>query len=110
MLIPTVVDNIHCNIFKIKHYWRLQIRDEYYNITSIDYIFPDGAFKRLEIELQRAYWRIRAREIIPTINIRTLSAKESTFVYKMIKNNCIGISKKQYGYLKGLQERNLRCE
>src|ERR1700744_2360772 len=107
MLLPQVTERIYCNVHKTKTFWRLHIRDEYYNITVIDYIFPDGAFKRLEIELQRAYWRIRAREIIPTINIRTLSAKESTFVYKMIKNNCIGRSKKQYGYLKGLQERNL---
>jgi hypothetical protein len=87
-------------------YWILTIIDEFGQRREIHYVFPDGAFTRWRWEERAAYYRIRARTIIPTINTRTLTTKESGFINKMIRINCQGMSKRMYGYLKGIAERN----
>ena len=106
MLLKQVTPTIHCRIIKTARYWRIYVRDEYYVINVVDYVFPEGAFRRKDFELQAAYWRIRSREIIPTVNVRTLTPKEHSFINKLIRSNCVGMSQKMYGYLKGIQERN----
>ena len=81
--------------------------DEYNQWRTITYLYPEGAFRQVGIELKHAYYRIKARTVlVPAVNMRTLNAKETTFVNKLIKNNCVGISAKMYGYLVGIWERN----
>jgi hypothetical protein len=95
-------------IKKSTRYWILTTIDEFGQRRDIHYVFFEGAHTRWLYEERAAYYRIRAREIIPTINLRTLTIKESSFVNKMIRINCKGMSKKMYGYLKGIQERNFK--
>lgn len=94
-------------ILKGKLYWVVRVLNEYGVWNDTWYLHPDGAFRQMEKEIESAYYRIKARTIIiPSINQRLLDHKEATFINKLIKSNCRGISKKMYGYLKGINERN----
>lgn len=107
MLIEQINPTIKVSAYKEKTFWIVTVIDEYNEVRDIRYMGPDGAFRQVEIELQFAYYRIKARtEILPYINTRTLTYKEFVFINKLYKNNCRSISKRMYGYLNGIWERN----
>lgn len=49
-----------------------------------------------------------AYSMASTIAINLLDLKDQKFIKKMLARKCIGISKPQYGYLKGIHERQQR--
>lgn len=108
MLISQAMPTIKVWVYKqpTSNFWICSVTDEYYDTRTIRYIHPDGAFKQVEKELQFAYYRISARTLLPDINERTLTDREFVFINKLHKTNCRALSKRMYGYLKGIWERN----
>jgi hypothetical protein len=87
-------------------YWRVFSRDEYGFKDERYFIFADGAFDYWRRMEQLAYYRIRARGLVPHLNVQTLDKKERIFVSKMVRKDWRGCTKKQYQYIVGIRERN----
>lgn len=72
---------------------------------SHKFMYPDGAF---------AFWLSIEKQIIKEqkafskllkINERLLSLQELIFIKRLQKSKCLDITKRQYGYLTGIAER-----
>lgn len=73
--------------------------------TSTAFAYADGAFafwRQLEKQFVREQ---KAWAKIYSLNIRLLNMHDMTFIQKLLKNKCVGITKRQYGYLSGIYER-----
>src|ERR1700692_1037988 len=66
------------------------------------------AVGRMSKKLKRIYKESCAYSMARALSANTLSIDEQDFVRKMCKCKCAGISMKQYGYLKGIHERQER--
>ena len=87
--------------------WIVQVKDSQgFIINNGIFMFPDGAFRYWKQLEEKSNREEKARAIIGTINFRLLSTKDYKFAEKMFNSNCVAITKRQYGYLKGIQERN----
>lgn len=58
--------------------------------------------------MKRYYKESVAFSILGDIGVNLLSCRERELVDKLIKNRCKGITKKQYGWLRGIHERQQR--
>lgn len=75
---------------------------------SEDFLFPDGAFIFwLQIERQNVR-ELSAWAKLYKLNMRLLTLRETEFIKKLLKNKCFGITKRQYGYLSGIYERQVK--
>jgi hypothetical protein len=73
------------------------------------YLFPDGAFfdwARIEAKILREQ---KAYNLVSQLlrQNRFLSNEEDDLVLKLYKHQCKNITKRQYGYLKGIYERKV---
>jgi hypothetical protein len=68
----------------------------------------EAALKDMNKRLKRVYKEASAYSIARTISSNLLSIDEGTLVRKLNKSKCKGITPKQYGYLKGIHERQQR--
>lgn len=68
----------------------------------------DAAMTFLKKTLTRAYKEASAYSMARSISSNLLSIDEQALVRKLCKNKCKGITPKQYGYLKGIHERQER--
>ena len=83
--------------------WRVEFNNELsdFNSHNAAITFADKLWKRYYKE-QGAY------SMILNISINLLSNKDKELVEKLQKTNCRGITKRQYGYLVGIHERQVR--
>jgi hypothetical protein len=94
-------------IYKRNGYWWYECEREDGIVLKQSYKYPLGAFTALQKILKQMRWRVNGRFLIQNvIEEKLLTAKEYEFFRKMREDNCHGITKAQYGYLKGLAERN----
>lgn len=68
----------------------------------------EGAFEYVRKYIKRYQKESSAASMVRILSVNLLSIKEAEFVYKLEKSNCKGITKRQYGYLKGIYERQQR--
>ena len=59
-------------------------------------------------QYKRFYKESSAFSMVENIGANLLSARDQEFVAKLNKNKCKGITKRQYGYIKGIHERQER--
>ena len=83
--------------------WAIDIngRSEYFDTFDV-------ALKRLNKVLKRIYKESSAYSMARTLSSTGLSIDEGALVRKLNKSKCKGITPKQYGYLKGIHERQQR--
>lgn len=96
-------------IIKVKGFWRLlyyRPDRNHLRITVVeDYLFADGAFRRWRIIQDRICRELKAWTKLLTVNYEWLSYKEFKFISKMQLRACRNITRRQYGYLTGIIER-----
>jgi|ERR1700688_1101243 len=92
-----------------------QVQNLYGRVWEVDvagslYYFADfeGARKHLNKKLKRLYKESAAYSMARTVEGSLLSCAERDLVRKLCKSKCSGITPKQYGYLKGIHERQQR--
>jgi hypothetical protein len=80
------------------------------NINNTLEYFADfnTALHRLNKLIKRVYKEASAYSMARTISANLLSIDEGALVRKLCKSKCKGITPKQYGYLKGIHERQER--
>lgn len=97
-------------IIKVKGFWRLlyyrpdraQIRVAVYE----DYLFFDGAVFRWNRIQERIKRENKAWDkILYELQSRYVSVKENELIAKLLKQACRNITRRQYGYLTGIIER-----
>ena|SRR5271165_7133225 len=76
--------------------------------NSYHYYNFDTALKFLNRYITRAYKESSAYSMARTISSNMLTCDEQDLVRKLVKPKCRGITVKQYGYLKGIHERQQR--
>ncbi len=92
-----------------------QVRNIFGNVWEVDvagnlhyYHTFDTAMIFLKKTLTRAYKEAAAYSMARTLSSTGLSIAEGALVRKLNKSKCKGITPKQYGYLKGIHERQER--
>jgi hypothetical protein len=71
-------------------------------------MYADGAFA-FWLQLEKQFVReSKAWAKIYGLNIRLLNMHDMTFIRKLLKSKCNNITKKQYGYLSGIYERQVK--
>lgn len=87
-------------------YWNLQI------LAPISYSnwfqTHEGAVTKAKQVFTRYRKECSAYSMATQIQFLFLTTIEYEFVYKVLKNKCKGITESQYGYLKGIYERQQR--
>ena len=78
------------------------------SITPIAFETFEGARIYAEKKLKRARKEASAYAMLQGISINLLSFKDMDLALKLLKNKCAGISPRQYGYLKGIYDRQQR--
>jgi len=88
---------------KADKYWIVEFRGE----RKIFEQYEGATNYALKI-WKRYYKEQAAYSMLLGISINLLSVEEAEFYTKLSKSKCKGISKAQYGYLKGIHERQER--
>lgn len=101
MTAPTCIFK-HCNYWIVRSYWP---SDQGLKAQSVTFIHSSGAF---------AYWLSIEKKIVreqkafsklQQVNELLLTIQEFEFIKKLQKSKCLNITKRQYGYLSGIAER-----
>jgi len=87
-------------------YWTVKTSDEFGMMDERYFVFSEGAFDYWRKFERESYWRIRGRQLYSHTDLSMLDYKERVFLSKMVRKNFRGMTQKQYGYMKGIQERN----
>lgn len=89
------------------HYWEVAgfISDKYYCLHFDNF---EAACKHVEKAIKRARKEASAFSMVSTIAVNLLSVQDRGLVDKLVKGKCRGITKAQYGYLRGIHERQER--
>ena len=87
-------------------YWTVKTNDEFGLRDERYFIFPEAAFDYWRKYEREAYYRIRGRQLYSHTDLSMLDYKERVFLSKMVRKNFRGMTQKQFGYMKGIQERN----
>lgn len=96
-------------IRKANKVWLVDIFDaQGFKRNTQVFMFQEGAFRFWNYYYEFKIRQYKAKQLLTLINISYLTVKEFTFWKSMRDKDCEFISKRQYGYLKGLQERNPR--
>jgi hypothetical protein len=72
------------------------------------FISPDGAFEFAKQWIKRFYKECVAYSCLQTIAVNRLSVEEHGLIQKLLRTRCKGITKAQYGWLRGIHERQER--
>ena len=83
--------------------WEVEVAGNFYHFAEFD-----SALKHLNKTLKRCYKEASAYSMARSISSNLLSIDEGDLVRKLNKSKCKGITPKQYGYLKGIRERQQR--
>ena len=76
--------------------------------ASTAFKYSDGAFA-FWLQLEKQFVReSKAWAKIYGLNIRLLNMHDMIFVQKLLKSKCNNITKRQYGYLSGIYERQVK--
>lgn len=84
-------------------YWKLRFGS--YNNWFLTF---EGASEQAKKLWKKYYKESAAYAMAQNISINLLTVVDSEFVKTMVKRKCKGITKQQYGYLKGIHERQER--
>jgi hypothetical protein len=88
--------------------WRLiyyRPSDQGLKVNYIHFNFFEGALNTW-LSLEKQVLREQsAWSKLQNINRRLLTCVEDTFICKLLKSKCLNITKRQYGYLSGIYER-----
>jgi hypothetical protein len=84
-------------------WWRVTIGN-----NTTNYAEYAGAYTYVEKYMKRYYKECSAYAMIQTLAVNMLSVDESKLALKLKRTRCKGITVKQYGYLKGIHERQQR--
>ena len=84
-------------------YWRVTI-----DSNTTNYADCGGAYDYVRKYIKRYYKECCAFSMVSTLSYNLLSTDELALVSKLRRFKCKGITKAQYGYLKGLHERQQR--
>jgi hypothetical protein len=84
-------------------YWRVT-KDG----VSTNYAEYEGAYAVVAKYLKRAYKECSGFSMVSSLNATLLSEQELSLITKLRRTRCKGITKPQYGYLKGIHERQVR--
>ena len=84
-------------------YWSVKIDG---NITH--WPQPVGAYEYVKKYLKRYYKECAAYSMVTSLAVNLLSEDEFSLIKSLKKSKCKGISIRQYGYLKGIHERQIR--
>jgi hypothetical protein len=76
--------------------------------TTTHYEHAEGAFTYAQKYLLRHRKEMSAFAMLDSISINLCSVEEADLIKKLKKNKCKGITKSQYGWLKGIYERQVR--
>ena len=68
----------------------------------------EAAKEHVDKKLKRSRKEASAYSMLQRISINLLSHKDAELVNKLLKTKCSGITPRQYGYLKGIHERQER--
>jgi len=98
---------LKATITKESGFWHVHYLSNGHTKCSV-FMFPDGAFN-FWLKLEKQYIQDqKAWAKIYKLNIRLLNMHDMTFIQKLLKNKCANITKKQYGYLSGIYERQVK--
>lgn len=96
-------------ITKVNNYWRLTYykpdRNSHLTAVTRHYLFPEGAFRYwqgIEKQIVREH---KAWAKLMIVNQLWLDVHEIKFINKLCATGCHNITKRQYGYLSGILER-----
>lgn len=84
-------------------YWRVTIDNK-----TTNYADAAGAYTYAKKYLKRYYKESAAFSMLARISTNLLSEPELAIVKKLRRTRCKGLSPKQYGYLTGIYERQMR--
>lgn len=83
--------------------WRVE-----FNGKTTDFNSNLAAITFADKQWKRYYKEQAAYSMLLTIAYNLLNSQDQLFVLKLKDTNCKSITKKQYGYLKGIHERQVR--
>jgi hypothetical protein len=84
-------------------YWRVTIDGK-----TTNYADAAGAYTYAKKYLKRYYKESAAFSMVSRLSINLLSESEASIVKKLRRTKCKGLTAKQYGYLTGIYERQMR--
>lgn len=88
--------------------WLQDVWQVSFNSTVANFNNPEAAFDYGRKTYKRYYKEQAAFSMLQTIAVNLLCIRDKEFIDKLLKTKCKGISKSQYGYLKGIHERQVR--
>lgn len=88
--------------------WVTNAWDVSFNGKTERFNNPEAAQEYARKIFKRYVKESAAFSMVMQIAVNLLCQKDNEFINKLIKNKCKGISKAQYGYLKGIHERQER--
>lgn len=93
-------------IYKEKDIWWFKYEDEYGIVHAQTYYHPSGAYLGLADELRKMHYRVNGMFMLKSlIKWELLTVREHKFCDRQLNEGCKYITKRQYGWLKGLEER-----
>ena len=94
-------------IFKHCQTWYVGY-DSHTGFNRVAFAYPDGAFA-FWLQLEKQFVReSKAWAKIYGLNSRLLNMHDMIFIQKLLKSKCNNITKRQYGYLSGIYERQMK--
>jgi len=96
-------------ILKHNNVWQVRYQLPSGNHCLVSFLYPDGAFAYWIHMETRIVRESKAWAKIYKLNIRLLSLHDMKFIQKLLKTKCVGITKRQYGYLSGIYERQINA-
>lgn len=89
--------------FELVGFWGVEEKN-----TTTFFSSHKSAWEYVRKKLLRARKEASAFSMVSTIAVNLLSVQDRGLIDKLIKSKCKGITKAQYGYLKGIHERQER--
>lgn len=98
-------------ISKISSVWRLTYyrpSEQGLRAVSINFPYFEGAVNTWRLIESKTYREQSAWSKLQHINRRYLNCADNLFIHRLDKSKCINITKRQYGYLSGIYERQVK--
>lgn len=88
--------------------WIQSVWSVSFNGKTEEFNNPEAAVRWGVKQSKRFYKECAAYSMVCTTAVNLLSIKDSEFIQKLLQSKCVGITKPQYGYIKGIHERQER--
>lgn len=89
-------------------FWVASVWEVSFNGKVEQFNNPTAAYEYAKKAFKRYYKEQSAWSMARTIAVNLLNQRDEEFLIKIMSNKCKGITKGQYGYLKGIHERQER--